>query len=58
MKDSELKDIEITFSPRKCPVCRDLLSIRELGVWGYYCDKCMRWLGLYDNYPELKPKNR
>lgn len=48
------KDKVITFVPKKCPTCGELLTIRELGVWGYYCVPCMFWWGTYDPYPVVK----
>ncbi len=48
------KDKVITFVPKKCPTCGELLTIRELGVWGYYCVPCMFWWGTYEPYPVVK----
>ncbi|GEM_PF-2501507 len=45
---------EIIFIPKKCPKCGQLLSVRELGVWGYYCHDCMFWWGTYDPYPIVR----
>lgn len=50
------KDSEITFIPKKCPTCGELLTVRELGVWGYYCVPCMFWWGTYEPYPIVKKK--
>ena len=48
------KDKVITFVPKQCPTCDELLTIRELGVWGYYCVPCMFWWGTYEPYPIVK----
>ena len=48
------KDKQITFIPKQCPTCGELLTIRELGVWGYYCVPCMFWWGTYDPYPIVR----
>lgn len=48
------KDKVITFVPKKCPTCGELLTVRELGVWGYYCVPCMFWWGTYEPYPVVK----
>jgi len=51
---AKYKDKVITFVPKQCPTCKELLTIRELGVWGYYCVPCMFWWGTYDPYPSVK----
>jgi hypothetical protein len=45
---------EIIFIPKKCPKCGALMSVRELGVWGYWCDECQFWWGTYDPYPIVR----
>ncbi|MEM0230654.1 MAG: hypothetical protein QXW00_02555 [Candidatus Woesearchaeota archaeon] len=45
---------EIIFIPKKCPKCGALMSVRELGVWGYWCDDCEFWWGTYDPYPIVR----
>jgi hypothetical protein len=47
---------KIEFIPKKCPTCKQLLSVRHLGVWGYYCNDCMMWWGTYDPYPKVKKR--
>jgi hypothetical protein len=47
---------KIEFIPKKCPTCKQLLSVRHLGVWGYYCTDCMMWWGTYDPYPKVKKR--
>lgn len=44
----------IEFIPKRCPTCKELLSVRKLGVWGYYCTECMFWWGTYDPWPKVK----
>jgi len=51
--DSELHE-QIEFIPKRCPNCKELLTIRKLGVWGYYCIDCMFWWGTYDPWPKVK----
>lgn len=51
---NKYKDKVITFVPKQCPTCGELLTIRELGVWGYYCVPCMFWWGTYEPYPVVK----
>jgi hypothetical protein len=57
LKNEDMENIKITFIPKKCPTCKELLVIRELGVWGYYCIPCMFWWGTYDPHPivEIEP---
>jgi hypothetical protein len=45
---------EILFIPKKCPKCGSLMSVRELGVWGYWCNDCEFWWGTYEPYPIVK----
>ncbi|MCX6710710.1 MAG: hypothetical protein NTZ02_01315, partial [Candidatus Woesearchaeota archaeon] len=40
--------------PKKCPKCGALMSVRELGVWGYWCNECEFWWGTYEPYPILR----
>lgn len=51
---TKYKDKTITFVPKQCPTCKELLTIRELGVWGYYCVPCMFWWGTYDPFPKVE----
>jgi len=44
---------KISFIPKKCPKCGATLSIRHLGVWGYYCIDDMFWWGKIDDYPKI-----
>jgi hypothetical protein len=44
----------VEFIPKTCPKCKELMSIRKLGVWGYYCIDCMFWWGTYDPWPKVK----
>lgn len=44
----------IVFKPEKCPKCEELLTVRKLGVWGYYCEKCSFWWGVIKGYPKVK----
>jgi hypothetical protein len=55
-EDKNELNSSITFIPKKCPKCGELLAIRKLGVWGYYCIDCMFWWGTYDPYPKVKKK--
>ncbi|MBU1201554.1 MAG: hypothetical protein KJ583_03035 [Nanoarchaeota archaeon] len=52
--DEELENIKITFVPKKCPKCKELMVCKNLGVWGYYCEACMFWWGTYEPFPEVK----
>jgi tRNA(Ile2) C34 agmatinyltransferase TiaS len=45
---------EILFVPKKCPKCGALMSVRELGVWGYWCNECEFWWGTYEPYPIVR----
>jgi len=54
-KDEELNEV-IEFIPKRCPTCKELLSVRKLGVWGYYCVDCMFWWGTYDPWPKVRKK--
>lgn len=54
LKNEDMEHIKVTFIPKKCPTCGELLVIRELGVWGYYCVPCMFWWGTYDPWPKVK----
>ncbi|MBC8501323.1 MAG: hypothetical protein H8D38_06185 [DPANN group archaeon] len=54
LTNEEMEDIRVTFVPKKCPKCGELMVCRELGVWGYYCIDCMFWWGTYDPFPEVK----
>lgn len=56
ISDKDLEKIEVTFIPKKCPKCKELMVVRELGVWGYYCNECLFWWGTYDPYPKVKKK--
>ncbi|MBU0667348.1 MAG: hypothetical protein ABIC91_03915 [Nanoarchaeota archaeon] len=60
LTNEDMKDIKVTFIPKKCPKCGDLMVCRELGVWGYYCVECMFWWGTYDPYPKVsgEPKKK
>jgi len=42
---------QITFIEKQCPRCKSIMSIKKLGTWGYYCDKCEFWWGTYEPYP-------
>ena len=59
LTNEEMQDIRVTFIPKKCPKCKELMVCRELGVWGYYCVPCMFWWGTYDPFPEVngEPKS-
>jgi hypothetical protein len=50
-KEKTEEKLKITFIPKKCPKCGEMLVIRWLGCWGYYCIKDMFWWGKIDNYP-------
>ena len=58
LSNEELEEVKVTFTPKKCPKCGDLMVCRELGVWGYYCVECMFWWGTYDPYPKVEGKPR
>ena len=45
---------EILFVSKKCPKCGALMSVRELGVWGYWCNECEFWWGTYEPYPIVR----
>ncbi len=53
-KNEELEHIKITFVPKLCPKCGSMMSVRKLGVWGYWCNECEFWWGTYDPYPIVK----
>ena len=55
--DNKLNE-QIEFIPKICPTCKELLSIRKLGVWGYYCVECMFWWGTYDPWPKVKKQKK
>ncbi|PIO03403.1 hypothetical protein COT48_05015, partial [Candidatus Woesearchaeota archaeon CG08_land_8_20_14_0_20_47_9] len=42
----------VEFTSRACPRCKELLSVRKLGVWGYFCHRCMFWWGRFEPYPK------
>ena len=44
----------IVFKPKKCPTCKSWLTVKHLGVWGYYCTDCLMWWGTFDPYPKIK----
>ncbi len=48
----------ITFIPKKCPECNELLAVKNLGAWGYYCTECLMWWGTYDPYPLVNGKEQ
>ncbi len=50
---NENKNEIVEFIPKNCPTCGDLLSVRKLGCWGYYCVDCMMWWGTYEPYPKV-----
>ncbi len=54
LSNEDMEHIKVTFVPKKCPTCKELLVIKELGDWGYWCEKCMFWWGTYDPYPVVK----
>ncbi len=57
-KNKELENTEVTFVPKLCPKCGSMMSVRKLGVWGYWCDNCQFWWGTYDPYPIVKHKDK
>ncbi|MDP2908408.1 MAG: hypothetical protein Q8N77_01240 [Nanoarchaeota archaeon] len=58
LNNEGMEHIKVTFIPKKCPTCKELLVVKELGVWGYWCEKCMFWWGTYDPYPVVKLENK
>jgi len=57
-RNDEMENIRITFTPKLCPKCGSMMSVRKLGVWGYWCDECRFWWGTYDPYPIEKVINK
>ncbi|MEM2121554.1 MAG: hypothetical protein QXU20_02780 [Candidatus Woesearchaeota archaeon] len=57
-KNDEMENIRITFTPKLCPKCGSMMSVRKLGVWGYWCNECEFWWGTYDPYPIEKVVNK
>jgi hypothetical protein len=49
------KSDEISFVPKTCPRCGEMLVIKRSGCWGYWCIKDMFWWGKIDDYPK-EPK--
>lgn len=49
---------KIEFIPRECPTCKEMLSVKKLGVWGYYCTECLMWWGTYEPYPKVNGKKQ
>ncbi len=56
--NDKLVNFKITFMPKRCPKCGELMATRFLGVWGYYCIPCMFWWGTYDDGPVVKEKGK
>ncbi|NIA04165.1 MAG: hypothetical protein GWP09_02335 [Nitrospiraceae bacterium] len=56
--ESDGSDEIISFVPKRCPRCGAWLSIRKLGVWGYYCNNCKFWWGTYYPYPKVEKKKK
>jgi hypothetical protein len=51
-------DDRIEFIPKLCPTCKELLCVKHLGVWGYYCTECLMWWGTYEPWPKVKKASK
>jgi hypothetical protein len=49
---------KIEFVPKECPTCKEMLAVKKLGVWGYYCTECLMWWGTYEPYPKVNGKKQ